>query len=40
MLMKQVGLTVTDVDRYGRLVATIYIDGVDVNRALVVEGHA
>ena len=40
VLMKQVGLTVTNVDRYGRLVATIYIDGVDVNRALVVEGHA
>ena len=40
VLMRQVELTVTDVDRYGRLVATIYIDGVDVNRALVAEGHA
>ena len=40
VLMKQVALTVTDVDRYGRLVATIYIDGVDVNRALVAGGHA
>jgi len=26
VLMKQVGLTVTDVDRYGRLVAMIYRD--------------
>ena len=31
---------IVDTDRYGRLVATLWIDGENINRRLVAEGHA
>jgi endonuclease YncB( thermonuclease family) len=31
---------VVDIDRYGRSVGEVFIDGIDVNRAMVREGHA
>ncbi len=36
----KVELYVVDVDRYQRLVCTVFADGVDVNRELVRRGHA
>ena len=33
-------IRIVDTDRYGRLVATLWIDGENVNRRLVAEGHA
>jgi endonuclease YncB( thermonuclease family) len=37
---RRVQVEVTDVDRYGRLVGQIRLDGRDINRELVAEGHA
>jgi len=37
---KQARVEVVDIDRYGRTVGEIFIDGVDVNREMVREGHA
>ena len=37
---RTVQVEVTDVDRYGRLVGQIRLDGRDINRELVAEGHA
>ncbi len=37
---QSVQIHVTDVDRYGRLVARVYAQGRDVNEELVDEGHA
>lgn len=37
---KQISLVVYDIDRYGRVVATVLIDGRDINAALVQQGHA
>lgn len=37
---KSVEVSVVDVDRYGRIVGRIYLDGRDINRELVSEGHA
>ena len=33
-------IRIVDTDRYGRLVATLWIDGKNINRRLVAEGHA
>jgi endonuclease YncB( thermonuclease family) len=33
-------MRIVDTDRYGRLVATVWIDGQNINRRLVAEGHA
>ena len=33
-------IRIVDTDRYGRLVATVWIDGQNINRRLVAEGHA
>ena len=33
-------IRIVDTDRYGRLVATLWIDSKNVNRRLVAEGHA
>jgi len=35
-----VELQVVDTDRYGRTVAKVYLDGRDINREMVREGHA
>jgi len=37
---KQVVVEVIDKDRYGRLVGTVRLDGRDINREMVSEGHA
>jgi endonuclease YncB( thermonuclease family) len=37
---RQVTVTVEDVDQYGRLVGTVYVDGANVNLALIEEGAA
>jgi endonuclease YncB( thermonuclease family) len=37
---KTVSVQQTDTDRYGRLVARLFADGRDVNRAMVEQGHA
>ena len=37
---KQVEVVKEDIDRYGRLVAHVYVDGIHVNRKMVLEGHA
>lgn len=37
---KEVGLRVVDTDRYGRTVAHVYLEGRDINREMVREGHA
>lgn len=36
---KTVTIKVMDVDRYGRTVGRVFVDGVNVNRALVKGGH-
>ena len=33
-------IRIVDTDRYGRLVATLWVDGENINRKLVAEGHA
>ena len=33
-------IRIVDTDRYGRSVATLWIDGQNINRRLVAEGHA
>ena len=33
-------IRIVDTDRYGRLVATLWIDGKNINRRLVANGHA
>lgn len=37
---RDISLAVLDIDRYGRVVATVYVDGLDVNTELVRQGHA
>ncbi len=37
---KQVGLNVVEIDQYDRMVAVVYLDGKDINRALVASGAA
>lgn len=37
---KTVSVQQTDTDRYGRVVARLFADGLDVNRAMVEQGHA
>lgn len=37
---KTVSVQQTDTDRYGRVVARLFADGRDVNRAMVEQGHA
>ena len=37
---RDISLKVLDIDRYGRVVATVYVDGLDVNAELVRQGHA
>ena len=37
---KQVALEIIDIDRYCRLVARVFLDGRQINREMVVEGHA
>jgi endonuclease YncB( thermonuclease family) len=37
---REVSLRIVDVDRYGRQVCTVYVEGANVNRALVRDGHA
>lgn len=37
---KMVSVQQTDTDRYGRVVARVFGDGQDVNRAMVQDGHA
>jgi len=37
---KKARVEVVDIDRYGRTVGEIFIDGIDVNREMVREGHA
>ena len=37
---RKVEIRIVDTDRYGRLVATLWIDGKNVNRKLVAKGHA
>jgi len=37
---KQARVEVVDIDRYGRSVGEVFIDGIDVNRTMVREGHA
>lgn len=37
---RDISLAVLDIDRYGRVVATVYVDGKDVNAELVRQGHA
>ena len=39
-LSKPARLEVVDTDRYGRLVATLWVSDVNINRELVREGHA
>lgn len=40
VFQKQVRVDVIDIDRYGRTVGRVYLNGRDVNRELVREGHA
>ena len=37
---KQARVEVVDIDRYGRTVGEVFVDGIDVNREMVREGHA
>ena len=37
---KQAHVKVVDIDRYGRSVGEVFVDGVHVNRGMVREGHA
>ncbi len=37
---KQARVEVVDIDRYGRTVGEVLVDGIDVNREMVREGHA
>ncbi len=37
---EEVRIEVIDTDRYGRLFGRIWLDGRDINRELVAEGHA
>ncbi len=37
---KQLALEIIDIDRYCRLVARVFLDGRQINREMVVEGHA
>ncbi len=37
---KQARVVEVTVDRYGRIVGRVHVDGVDVNRELVAEGYA
>ncbi len=37
---EEVRIDVIDTDRYGRLIGRIWLDGRDINRELVAEGHA
>jgi len=37
---KQARVEVIDIDRYGRSVGEVLIDGIDINREMVREGHA
>ncbi|MDA1073692.1 MAG: thermonuclease family protein [Proteobacteria bacterium] len=37
---RTVQIEVVDVDNYGRLIATVFVNGENVNRQLVQEGHA
>ena len=37
---KSVSVQQTDTDRYGRVVARVFADGDDINRAMVRDGHA
>jgi len=37
---QRVSVQQTDTDRYGRVVARVFVDGQDVNRAMVKDGHA
>jgi endonuclease YncB( thermonuclease family) len=38
-LSKPARLEVVDKDRYGRLIATLWVNDVNINRGLVREGH-
>lgn len=40
VLGREVSLQVQDIDRYGRIVATVFVDGRDINREMVRAGHA
>jgi endonuclease YncB( thermonuclease family) len=37
---KQARVEVADIDRYGRTVGEVFVDRIDINRAMVREGHA
>jgi len=37
---REVGVVVVDIDDYQRKVGTVYVDGIDVNLALVAQGYA
>jgi endonuclease YncB( thermonuclease family) len=37
---RQAHVEVVDIDRYGRTVGEVFVDGIDVNREMVREGHA
>ncbi len=37
---KQARVEVADIDRYGRTVGEVFVDGIDVNREMVRAGHA
>ena len=39
-LRKRARVEVIDIDRYGRTVGEVFVDGIDVNREMVREGHA
>ena len=39
-MSKPARIEVVDTDRYGRLVATLWVDDENINRRLVIEGHA
>jgi len=39
-MSKPARIEVVDTDRYGRLVATLWVDDENINRRLVKEGHA
>ena len=39
-MSKSARIEVVDTDRYGRLVATLWVDDENINRSLVKEGHA
>ena len=40
LMTKPARIEVVDTDRYGRLVATLWVDDENINRRLVKEGHA